>query len=110
MYLESNKRIKALSIALSVPWQSRNIYHMFHTTIFVLMLLNFFILTSGDLSLFQPLKATNTYLTIVDDHTRVIWIYLLKAKSDVLHVFPDFLTMVEKQYNAHVKSVRSDNA
>lgn len=50
------------------------------------------------------------FLTIVDDHTRVTWIYLLRTKSEVLQVFPDFLTMVEKQYNAHVKGVRSDNA
>ena len=50
------------------------------------------------------------FLTIVDDHTRVTWIYLLKLKSDVLRVFPSFITMVETQFNAKVKSVRSDNA
>ena len=50
------------------------------------------------------------FLTIVDDHTRVTWIYLLKLKSDVLTVFPDFITMVETQYSTRVKSVRSDNA
>ncbi|KAL0846098.1 hypothetical protein Bca101_019344 [Brassica carinata] len=50
------------------------------------------------------------FLTIVDDHTRVTWIYLLKHKSDVLRVFPEFITMVENQFNMKVKSVRSDNA
>ena len=50
------------------------------------------------------------FLTIVDDHTRVTWIYLLRTKSEVLQVFLDFLSMVERQYKAHVKGVRSDNA
>lgn len=50
------------------------------------------------------------FLTIVDDHTRATWIYLLRLKSDVLTIFPDFIQMVETQYSTRVKSVRSDNA
>ena len=50
------------------------------------------------------------FFTIVDDHTRVTWLYLLKTKSSVQTVFPDFLTYVETQFNAKVKSIRSDNA
>ncbi|KAG7574150.1 Integrase catalytic core [Arabidopsis suecica] len=50
------------------------------------------------------------FLTIVDDHTRVTWLYLLKNKSEVLTIFPDFLKMVETQYKTQVKGVRSDNA
>ena len=34
----------------------------------------------------------------------------MKLKSDVLFVFPNFLTMIENQYSTRVKSVRSDNA
>jgi len=50
------------------------------------------------------------FLTIVDDFSRATWIYLLKNKSDVLHVFPAFITMVHTQYQTKLKSVRSDNA
>ena len=50
------------------------------------------------------------FLTIVDDHTRVTWVYLLKLKSDILTVFPDFIKMIETQYSTQVKSVRSENA
>lgn len=50
------------------------------------------------------------FLTIVDDHTRVTWLYLLRTKSEVLQVFPDFLKMIEVQFKAVVKGVRSDNA
>lgn len=50
------------------------------------------------------------FLTIVDDHSRATWIYLLKNKSEVLTVFPAFIQQVENQYSCKVKSVRSDNA
>lgn len=50
------------------------------------------------------------FLTIFDDYTRVTWLYLLKNKAEVLHVFPYFLKMIENQYKARVKDVRSDNA
>ena len=50
------------------------------------------------------------FLTIVDDHTRLTWIYLLRAKNDVLSICPDFMTMIERQYKAVVKAVRSNNA
>lgn len=50
------------------------------------------------------------FLTIVDDHSRATWVYLLKNKSDVLHVFPNFINMVETQFETKIKRVRSDNA
>ena len=50
------------------------------------------------------------FLTIVDDHTRVTWVYLLRTKDEVLRVFPEFITMVETQYKTKVRGVRSDNA
>ena len=50
------------------------------------------------------------FLTIVDDHSRATWIYLLKTKSEVLTIFHDFIQQVENQYKVKVKAVRSDNA
>ena len=50
------------------------------------------------------------FLTIVDDHSRVTWVYLMKLKSDVLKIFPEFLQMVETQFDKRVRCVRSDNA
>lgn len=50
------------------------------------------------------------FLTIVDDYSRATWIFLMKTKNEVLHIFPRFLTMVETQYKTQVKAVRSDNA
>ena len=50
------------------------------------------------------------FLTLVDDCTRVTWIYFLKNKSHVSTVFPAFIQHVHLQYNARIKSIRTDNA
>ena len=49
-------------------------------------------------------------MTIVDDCTRVTWVYFLKDKSSVITVFPEFLTFVETQFKTLVKAIRTDNA
>ena len=49
------------------------------------------------------------FLTIVDDCSRVTWIYLLKDKSSVTTVFPELLTFIETQFNTSVKAIRTDN-
>ena len=36
--------------------------------------------------------------------------YLLKIKSDVIRIVPDFITMIEKQLGKSVKCFHSDNA
>lgn len=60
---------------------------------------------------FTPISIEYKYfLTIVDDHTRYTWIYLLKSKSDVLTVFPSFCKMIYTQFHHKIQSVRSDNA
>ena len=50
------------------------------------------------------------FLTIVDDSTLVIWVYLLRTKVDVHAIFPDFYNFVFNQYNTTIKSIRFDNA
>jgi len=58
----------------------------------------------------ESVEGYKYFLTIVDDHTRVTWIYMLRNKSDVSKCFPIFLKYVSTQFNAIVKSVRTDNA
>lgn len=50
------------------------------------------------------------FLTLVDDHTRFTWVYLLKQKSDVCTIIPRFLALVATQFNCKIKVFRSDNA
>lgn len=50
------------------------------------------------------------FLTIVDDFSRYSWVFMLKNKSDVLSIIPQFFKLVETQYNKTIKMFRSDNA
>jgi len=45
------------------------------------------------------------FLTITDDYSRAIWIYLMKEKTEVLITLKNFIALVEKQYNKCVKMV-----
>lgn len=49
------------------------------------------------------------FLTILDDHSRVTWTYLMHNKLQVAKAVTDFLQMVKIQFNRDVKTVRSDN-
>jgi hypothetical protein len=49
------------------------------------------------------------FLTIVDDHTRFLWIILLKSKAEVpLHV-KNFVAMIDNQFHVTPKIIRTDN-
>ena len=39
------------------------------------------------------------FLTLVDYKTRFTWIYLMKHKSDVTHIIPQFLSYVKTQFH-----------
>ncbi|XP_074297465.1 uncharacterized protein LOC141628191 [Silene latifolia] len=49
------------------------------------------------------------FLTIVDDYSRAVWVYLLFDKTEVTSMFKNFLAMVDTQFSKRVKTVRSDN-
>ncbi|XP_021755434.1 uncharacterized protein LOC110720688 [Chenopodium quinoa] len=49
------------------------------------------------------------FLTIVDDFSRVVWVYLLNNKTKVYFSFCFFFAMVKCQFDAHVKCVRSND-
>jgi transposase InsO family protein len=49
------------------------------------------------------------FVTFIDDFSRVTWVYLLKAKSDVFSCFQDFHTLLKNQFSGHLKTFRSNN-
>ncbi|KAJ4812357.1 Retroelement pol polyprotein-like [Rhynchospora pubera] len=49
------------------------------------------------------------FLTIVDDFTRAVWVYLIAEKSEVANSIQSFCKMVRTQFCRTVKCVRSDN-
>jgi len=55
-------------------------------------------------------KGERYFLTIVDDFSRATWTYLLSTKSSVFPTLKSFLSLIERQFSAKVKIIRSDNA
>lgn len=55
------------------------------------------------------LSGAQYFLTIVDDHSRNTWVYLMKHKSEARKLLINFIILVENQFGKRVKTVRSDN-
>lgn len=49
------------------------------------------------------------FLTILDDHSRHVWVVMLKSKSEVSSKVKSFVCMIENQFEKKIKSIRSDN-
>ncbi|XP_010665837.1 uncharacterized protein LOC104883080 [Beta vulgaris subsp. vulgaris] len=49
------------------------------------------------------------FLTLVDDYSRAVWVYLLHNKTQVYKYFLSFFAMVKRQFATNVQIVRSDN-
>ena len=49
------------------------------------------------------------FLTIVDDFSRGVWLYLLTTKNEASDQLKKFCALTERQFNTKVKTIRSDN-
>ena len=49
------------------------------------------------------------FLTIIDDASRAVWVYLMGAKGEVPRLLQNFVIMVKTQFGKDVKTIRSDN-
>ncbi|GKA98998.1 ribonuclease H-like domain-containing protein [Tanacetum coccineum] len=49
------------------------------------------------------------FLTIVDDYTKAVWIYLIKTKDGVYDYFVNYINLILNQFKCSIKTVRSDN-
>ncbi|XP_071687657.1 uncharacterized protein [Rutidosis leptorrhynchoides] len=57
----------------------------------------------------QSKEGFKYFLTIVDDYSRAIWIYMLKSKEDVHDNVFSFVQLLENQFTKRIKIIRSDN-
>ena len=48
------------------------------------------------------------YVSFIDDYSRYTWIYLLKHKSEVFHVFKNFQSHVERKYTRKIIHMQTD--
>ena len=49
------------------------------------------------------------FVTFIDDFSRFTWVYFLRAKGEIFLVFQRFLTLLETQFSASIKVLRSDS-
>ena len=49
------------------------------------------------------------FLTILDDASRCVWVYLMREKSEASQIVKDFCAMVQTQFKTKVRTIRSDN-
>ncbi|GKC11484.1 putative RNA-directed DNA polymerase, partial [Tanacetum coccineum] len=66
------------------------------------------------LDLWGPYKVTSSegfrcFLTVVNDYTRVVWVYLIKSKDEVPHFITVFYNLIKNQFKRKIKVFRSDN-
>ncbi|KAL0741957.1 hypothetical protein Bca4012_083470 [Brassica carinata] len=55
------------------------------------------------------LSGSRYILTFIDDATRMVWVYFLKAKSEVFPTFKKFKNLVENQVDCRIKKLRTDH-
>ncbi|XP_070017855.1 uncharacterized protein [Nicotiana sylvestris] len=54
----------------------------------------------------QSNSTQAVFLIIVDDYNRFTWTYLLSTKSNAFTILQSFLSMVERQFDTKVKTIR----
>ena len=52
--------------------------------------------------------ASSIFLIVVDDATRVTWLFFMKSKSEVRQLFYSFYTMVHTQFGLKIKAIRTE--
>lgn len=57
-----------------------------------------------------PTQGGNKYfLSIIDDFSRKVWVFLMKNKSDVFENFKNWKTVIENQTGKKIGTLRTDN-
>lgn len=57
----------------------------------------------------KSLGGASYFVTFIDDHSRKVWVFLLKSKDQVFDAFKEFHAKVEREIGMKLKCVRSDN-
>ena len=57
--------------------------------------------------LIGPIKKW--FITFMDDHIRLCWVYLLTDKNEVRSVFMNVHSMIQTQFHTKIQILRTDN-
>lgn len=55
------------------------------------------------------INSAKWFITFVDDHTRVTWVYLLKNKSDIGQTVIRYMSFIKNQLGCIIKTLSSNN-
>ena len=57
----------------------------------------------------SSLSGGKYFMTLIDDHSRKVWLYILKTKDQVVEKFKVWKVLVENQSGKKLKALRIDN-
>ena len=57
----------------------------------------------------RSMDGEKYFVTVIDDFSREVWVYVLKTKDQVLSVFKQFQVSVERETEKKIKCLRTDN-
>ena len=55
------------------------------------------------------ITGAKRFVSFIDDHTRITWIYLMREKSEVGQIFQNFNKMIKNQFQTKIQVLRTDN-
>lgn len=90
---------------------SKHVRHSYPLSIHNKSSFPFHLLHSG---VWEPSPTTSLFrfryfVTFVDDYSKCTWVYLMKTKDEVCNIFQKFHKMIQTQFDAFVRILRSDN-
>ncbi|RVW88342.1 Retrovirus-related Pol polyprotein from transposon TNT 1-94 [Vitis vinifera] len=58
----------------------------------------------------KNVTGTRWFISFIDDHTRLTWVFLMKEKSETSQIFKNFKNMIQTQFQSKIQILKSDNA
>ena len=58
----------------------------------------------------KNVTGTRWFISFIDDHTRLTWVFLMKEKSETSQIFKNFSKMIQTQFQSKIQILKSDNA
>lgn len=58
----------------------------------------------------NTLTGKRWFISFIDDHTRLTWVFLMKNKSEVSEIFQNFHSMIQTQFQTRIQILKTDNA
>lgn len=60
-------------------------------------------------SKFETNSKSRWFVTFIDDHIQVTWVFLMKEKFEVFTIFKNFHAFIQNQFQTSIKILQSDN-